>query len=271
MKQINMEWMQSLLKDDNQAKKEQNSNLSQIDWVQNGKAFKRDVKFKLLPANSKENNIFSIIAAQHWNLGPNKDQHMICPEQTSHLKNLGVKCPICEAKRRLLAMGFKEEELATEGKYGPIPVFDPVLTSNIKAVIMSTDLKSDWDQAHVSIFQQKGTYLTRWLVEKYMDSETPDLLQWESSNAIRFSRATDNGKWEREVSFSQFTPDPMTVAKLKEENESLTLPEIWKMPSDEEMLKMKQIADEMVESYVKAREAMNNPASASTITDSMPF
>lgn len=271
MKQINMEWMQSLLKDDNQNKKEQSSNLSQIDWVQNGKAFKRDVKFKLLPANSKENNIFSVIVGQHWNLGPNKDLHMICPEQTSHLKNLGIKCPICEAKRRLLAMGFKEEELATEGKYGPIPVFDPVLTSNIKAVIMSTDLKSDWDQAHVSIFQQKGTYLTRWLVEKYMDSETPDLLQWESSNAIRFSRATDNGKWEREVSFSQFTPDPMTVAKLKEENESLTLPEIWKMPSDEELLKMKQVADDMVDNYVRAKEAMNNPSASSTITDSMPF
>ena len=35
--------------------------LAKIDWVQNGKAFKREVKFKLLPANSKENNIFAII------------------------------------------------------------------------------------------------------------------------------------------------------------------------------------------------------------------
>ena len=269
VKQINMEWMQSLLTDD---KKDiqQKSNLPQIDWVQNGKSFKRDIKFKLLPGNSKENNIFSTIVGQHWNLGPNKDQHMICPETTSHLKNLGIKCPICEAKRRLLAMGFKEDELKVEGKFGPIPVFDPVLTSNIKAVIVSTDLKTDWDQEHVSILQQKGTYLTRWLVEKYMDNETPDLLQWEDSNTIRFSRTTDNGKWEREVSFGKFTPSVETIAKLKEENEGLTLSEIWKVPSDEELLKMKEVADNMVEEYKKAKETINNP-STTTITDTMPF
>ena len=156
-----------------------------------------------------------------------------------------------------------------EWKYGPIPVFDPVLTSNIKAVILGTDLKSDWDQAHVSILQQKGTYLTRWLVEKYMDSETPDLLQWEDSNTIRFSRSTDNGKWEREVSFGKFSPSVETIAKLKEENEGMTLSEIWKAPSDEEMLKMKEIVDNMVAEYQNAKNAMNN--TTSTITDSMPF
>lgn len=269
MKQINMEWMQSLLSDD---KKEvqQKSTLPSIDWVQNGKSFKRDIKFKLVAGNSKENNIFSTIVGQHWNLGPNKDQRIICPETTSHLKNLNIKCPVCEAKRRLLAMGFKEEELTTEGKYGPIPVFDPVLTSNVKAVVMSTDLKNDWDQAHISILQQKGTYLTRWLVEKYMDSETPDLLQWEDSNTIRFSRTTDNAKWEREVSFGKFSPAYDVISKLKEENEGLTLPEIWKAPSDEELLKMREIVENMIAEYKNARDAMNNPA-ANTITDSMPF
>jgi len=268
MKQINMEWMESLLKDDKQAKKDAAPALTPIDWVQNGKAFKREVKFKLLPGNSKENNIFSTIAAQHWNLGPNKDLHMICPEQTSHLKNLGIKCPICEAKRKLLAMGFKEDELKTEGKYGPIPVFDPVLTSNIKAVVLDTDLKKDWDQAHVSILQQKGTYLTRWLVEKYMDAETPDLLQWEASNTIRFYRSTDNGKWEREISFGQFMPSAEVVAKLKEENENLTLSDVWKAPSDEEMLKMRQVAEDMVNEYVNAKNAINNNTE---IADTMPF
>ena len=168
-------------------------------------------------------------------------------------------------------MGFKEDDLKTEGKYGPIPVFDPVLTSNVKAVILGTDLKGDWDQAHISILQQKGTYLTRWLVEKYMDPETPDLLQWEDCNTIRFSRSTDNGKWEREVTFGKFSPDAATVAKLKEENEGMTLSEIWKAPSDEEMLKMKEVADGMIEDYKNARDAINNPSTASTITDSMPF
>lgn len=269
MKQINMEWMQSLLNDKETGNKERQSDMPSNDWVLNGKAFKREVKFKLLPGNSRENNIFATIAAQHWNLGPNKDQRIVCTEQTSHLKNLGIVCPVCEAKRRLLAMGFKEEDLKGEGKYGPVPLFDPTLTSNVKAVILDTDLKHDWDQAHVSILQQKGTYLTRWLIEKYMDTETPDLLQWESSNPIRFSRSTDNGKWEREISFSQFIPQPNVVAKLKEENESLTLADIWKVPSDEEMLKMKQIVDDMVNGFVRARQTVSS--AASSIGDSMPF
>ena len=102
-----------------------------------------------------------------------------------------------------------------------------------------------------------------------MDSETPDLLQWEDSNTIRFSRSTDNGKWEREVSFGKFSPSAETIAKLKEENEGMTLSEIWKAPSDEEMLKMKEIVDNMVAEYQNAKNAMNN--TTSTITDSMPF
>ncbi|MBO7078836.1 MAG: hypothetical protein J6W64_03395 [Bacilli bacterium] len=269
MKQINMEWMQSLMNDKENTTEKRQNDLPSTDWVLNGKAFKREVKFKLLPGNSRENNIFATIAAQHWNLGPNKDQRIVCTEQTSHLKNLGIKCPVCEAKRKLLAMGFKEEDLKGEGKYGPVPLFDPTLTSNVKAVILDTDLKHDWDQAHVSILQQKGTFLTRWLVQKYMDAETPDLLEWDHSNLIRFSRTTDNGKWEREITFSQFTPQPDVIAKLKEENEALTLAEIWKAPSDEEMLKMKQIVDEMVEGFVRARQTVSG--AASSIADTMPF
>ena len=57
--------------------------------------------------------------------------------------------------------------------------------------------------------------------------------------------------------------------KLKEENEGMTLSEIWKAPSDEEMLKMKEIVDNMVAEYQNAKNAMNN--TTSTITDSMPF
>ena len=49
----------------------------------------------------------------------------------------------------------------------------------------------------------------------------------------------------------------------------MTLSEIWKAPSDEEMLKMKEIVDNMVAEYQNAKNAMNN--TISTITDSMPF
>ena len=43
------------------------------------------------------------------------------------------------------------------------------------------------------------------------------------------------------------------------------------MPSDEEMLKMKELMDSLVNEYKMARDSINNPSITSTITDSMPF
>lgn len=268
-KQINLEWMNELLKSDNTAKEFQND-LPQIDWVSNGKSFKKEVRFKVMPANSKENNIFSAIVGTHWNLGPN-NRRFICPEQTLHLKKLGIECPICAAKRKLLAKGFTEEELSVQGKFGLISVFDPQITSNVKVVVTETDLKRDWDKAHVSILQQKGSFLTKWLVRKYKEHDTPDFLPMERSNLIKFSRPTENGKWEREISFGTFEPSQEILEKLREENEALTLPELWKMPSDQDLLEIKQIAAEMVNNYEEARASMKANASDSIEDDDLPF
>lgn len=269
MKQLNLEWMQTLLNEKTDKDFNNVSDLPKAEWVQNGKGFKKEAKFKVIGANSKENNIFVTIAATHWNLGPNKDQRFVCPEQTNHLKGQGRVCPVCEAKRKLLAMGFKEEDLTTQGKFGPLPIFDPTLTSNVKVVMLDSDTKKDWDKEHISILQQKGTFLARWLVEKYVDSETPDLLAWDASNAIRFSRPTENGKWDREVSFAQYTPSQEVIAKLREENEALTLPDLWRMPSDEEFLKIGQVVNDMKEGFIQARNTMTS--STSTVSDVMPF
>lgn len=257
--QINMSWMQETLKGDNTKNQQNKENQqgSKYDWVLNGKAFKKDLKFKIIPANSKENGIFCHTVATHWLDVNGERKRFVCPEQTNHLKNLGVKCPICEAKRQLLAMGFKEEDLTQPGKFGPIPVFDPKLTSNLKVVVISSDLKNDWDQNHISILQQNGSFLTQWMVKKYVDEETPDLLNWEHSNLVRFSRQSDNSKFEREISFAAYDPSVEMLAKLKEENENLTLPELWKLPNDEEMLAFRQVAEDLKKKYVEARNIIN--------------
>lgn len=257
-KVINMQWIQETLNnsDQNGDKNNEQKQDSKLDWVLNGKAFKKDLKFKIVAPNSKENNVFCHTVAQHWLDVNGERKRFVCPEQTNHLKHLGIRCPICEAKRQLLNMGFKEEELTEPGKFGPVPVFDPKLTSNLKVVVISTDLKDNWDQQHISILQQNGSFLTRWMVQKYTDSETPDLLQWEHSNLVRFSRQSDNSKFEREISFACFDPSPEVLVKLKEQNENLTLPELWKKPTDDEMLVFHQVAEELKKKYVDAKNAM---------------
>ena len=270
---INLQWAQELL---TTGKDMANfsGELPEIDWVQNGKSFKKQLIFKLLPANSKENGVFSYIVGTHWLDIEGRIRRFVCPEQTMHLKKQGVKCPICEAKRRLLTQGHTEESLSKQGKYGPIPVFDPKMTSNVKVVVLSSDLKNDWDKAHVSLLQQNGTFLTRWLVEKCMDHDTPDLLAWERSNAIKFSRTSDNGRFERELSFSTFEPTTDVITKLREENESLTLSDLWKMPSDQEVLEMTQICQALENEYNASRNTARTQSlsdSNSVSDDEIPF
>ena len=123
------------------------------------------------------------------------------------------------------------------------------------------DLRKDWDKQHVSVLQQKGSFLTKWLVQNYADNETPDFLEWEHSNIVKFTRPTESGKWDRSVSFSSVDFTPEIVAKLKEENEGLYLPDLWKMPSDQEILDITQFVSEMEKEYLEAKNAMKDAES----------
>lgn len=276
VKTINTEWMMSVLNENIAKRNNMNEELAKIDWVQNNKAFKCDLKFKVIPANSKENNIFSYVVGTHWLNYNGQNKRFVCPETTAHLKGHNVKCPICEAKRRLLAQGFTEEDLSVQGKFGLISVFDPKLTSNVKVVVFESDLKQDWDKQHISVLQQNGTFLTRWLVQQYADTETPDFLQWEKSNLIKFTRPTESGKWDRNVSFSSAEFSPDIIEKLKEENEALCLPDLWKMPTDEEILEITSFVSKMEQDYITARAAVKEATtsttnSSDTETDVIPF
>lgn len=269
MKQLNTEWMSELSKFDKQSAPQKQETTSNIDWLTVNKAYKKNLTFKVMPANSKENNIFAWVVGTHWNLGP-ENMRFVCPEQTLHLRRNEIICPICEAKRKLKSMGFTDEELSTEGKFGPISVFDPKITSNIKVVALESDMQS-FDHKHISILQQNGSYTARWLAEKYDKPDIPDFLTLERSNTIKFSRERDNGKWEREINFSTCDFDPDTVAALREENEALTMFDLWKMPSDEEILKAKEIADNLVRSYLEARDSVKKAAETPNSYDNIPF
>ena len=265
-KVFNEEWMKSVMKG-SESSDDFSGSAPAIDWVQYNRGFKRKIIFKLMPANTKEDNVFAHQIFTHWLKVGDKTYRFVCPEQTIHLKGQHVKCPICEAKRKLLAMGFTEEELCEQGKFGPIPVFDPKPTTNIKVVVLNSDTKNDWDRAHISVLQQNGTYLTTWLAQKYADTTMPNFTDIESSNPIVFSRQGDQGKWDREFSFQAWTPTPDIVAKLKEENEQLTLPDLWKMPSDTDMMQIRQIVEDFSNQYVEAKKAMSAPTSATVASD----
>ena len=79
-------------------------------------------------------------------------------------------------------------------------------------------------------------------------------------------------KWDRNVSFSTAEFSPEVIAKLREENEALTLPDLWKMPTDQEFIEMSRIMDEMKNNYIAARDTMNGNSNSSVIDeDDIPF
>lgn len=274
VKEINEDWAKEILRGNNSMQSNNESEQKAVEFIRNNNGFKKELVFKAVPFNSKENKIFCHIVGTHWmtdSLG--NSVRFVCPETTQHLKHQGVTCPICEAKRKLIAEGFKEEELCVQGKFGPVPVFDPKITSNLKVVVISSDTAAEWDKCHISVLQQNSELLTKWMVREYKSEDNPNFLAWDRSNVFYFTRPSENAKWERKLGFKTFEPTPEVIDKLKAENEELTMFDLWKMPSDEDFLKMAGILETMCDDYRKAKNTVVNGGSIAkdATEDDIPF
>ena len=59
-KVINHDWMKELSAFDKQGAPQKQENDSKLEWLNVNKAYKKNISFKVMPANSKENGIFAI-------------------------------------------------------------------------------------------------------------------------------------------------------------------------------------------------------------------
>ena len=273
VKEINEEWANEILKGNRAMQNKEEQNSKAVEFVRNNNGFKKELRFKVVGANSKENKIFAHIVGTHWLTDEYGNfTRFVCPETTQHLKHQGIKCPVCEAKRKLLAEGFKEEDLCTQGKFGPMPVFDPKITSNVKVVVIESDV-AKWDQKHISVLQQNGDFLTRWMVREYKSEDNPNFLVWDRSNIFVFTRQSDNGKWERKVGLKVWEPTEDVINSLRQQNEELTMYDLWKMPTDEEFLQVATILEKTCDKYRTARGTLISAASVAkdAMDDNIPF
>lgn len=243
-------WMDELI-----GKNGGSSDAVKVNWVLPNKAYSKDLVFKLCPSNSKEKGVFTWVIGTHWNLGEDKKFRFTCPEKSSTMKD--IVCPFCAAKRKLMSMGFTAEELTVPGKYGSVGVFDPLLTSNVKGIVIRSDLANPNADTtkHIGVIQIKGDFSSKWIIEKVIDEDSPDFMSWEESIPFKFSRKEADSKWEREYSFKKVVLEPHEIERLKAENEELTCSDIWKAPDDEALLQARMIADQMVTAFIDARNA----------------
>lgn len=231
-----------------------------VEWV-NTKDYKRMIKFRIFPANSKENGWIggAFSSGAHWLEYDGERIRYQCPEQTA--PNSGIVCPVCQMRRDLKKAGFTDEEMSRDGRFGPENIFAPRLSSTIKCVVVDTDQKHDWDKSHISLLQQNGKGLLNWLTDEYTNPEKPNFTDWTKGSIIKFSRDQDNGKWNREVlpdsiAFNLWNAPEEVVEKVKKENEEITTSELFRLPTDEQTIKVKEMLHK-IESDIRGKHQMN--------------
>lgn len=249
-----------------------NSQTPSVDWV-GSKQFKRLIKFRVFPANSKEDKRIGggFVSGVHWIADDSGKQFRYqCPEET--FPESGVVCPVCQMRRELEAAGYTQEELSTNGIFGPVSIFKPRKMSAIKCLVTETDLVHNWDQAHISILQQNGDYMLEWLVRELANREKPNFADWERGAVIKFSRDTDNGKWNREVlpdsvDFNLWHPTPEILQKVKNENEQITVSELYRLPTDTQTMEIKEVLTQ-VKARIQREHGIKGTNTAATQDDS---
>lgn len=252
--------------------KTENTNTEQqnnIDWV-NTRDYKRMIKFRIFPANSKENKQIggAFSSGAHWLEHNGEKIRYQCPEKT--FPESGVVCPVCQMRRELQKAGYTDEDMSKPGKFGPENIFLPRLSSTVKCVVIDTDLKHDWDKGHISLLQQNGTMLITWLVDKYINPEIPNFTDWTKGSIIKFSRDQDTGKWDREVlpdsvAFNLWNAPQDVLEKVQQENEDITTAELFHLPTDEQTIQVKAMLEN-----IKADIVAKKTASTTTETPNIP-
>lgn len=266
-KEINQDMVNRYATKTTETTNEQQQN--NIDWV-NTRDYKKMIKFRVFPANSKENKKIggAFSSGAHWLEYNGEKVRYQCPEKT--FPESGIECPVCKMQRELKAMGYTEEDMSKDGRFGPENIFRPRLSSTVKCVVIDTDLKHDWDRSHISLLQQNGTALITWLVDEYINPEKPNFTDWTKGSIIKFSRDTDNGKWNREVlpdsvAFNLWNAPTDVVEKVQKENEDITTAELFRMPSDEQTIKVKQILESIKADIIAKKNAAPTQTTAEAI------
>ena len=111
-KEINQDMVNRYATKTENTPQEQQNN---IDWV-NTRDYKRMIKFRVFPANSKENKKIggAFSSGAHWLDYNGERVRYQCPEKTFPEK--GIECPVCKMRRELKAMGYTDEDMSKEAR-----------------------------------------------------------------------------------------------------------------------------------------------------------
>lgn len=209
--------------------------------------------FRIMPMTADQNNFFGKFVGNHW-IKFNDDEkgsYASCVEQYNVQ---GAVCPICEAFRELENSGID-----TTGFWK--------MKSNIqvalKVLMLEAPNEDTFPMNKISFFKVTAQVFQK-MVEIYNSADSPDILDPNTGVAWVVSRGEKEKHWNVKLLDSSMPQCGILGGSIEnrdallEANETTDMEKIFKLPSDEDMMKIKELAKTVKEKIIRAKGAVDN-------------
>lgn len=214
--------------------------------------------FRLIPLNKDSNGMLGKFVGSHFNMPADSKGRTFVPCVEAYENNAGAICPVCEALRELKNKGIDTESLWKNKVSAQMA---------IKVLMISTPKSEQEGKAlpcEVSIFKVP-VKAVKSLVDYYQDPLTPDLLDPNVGCALVFSRKQGEKSWSLSYLDSSLPQSGMLGGSeenrdlLLKQSDDINLDNIFKLPTDDMMLQIKNTATLFKESILKAQSDYDKP------------
>lgn len=217
--------------------------------------------FRIMPMTADQNNFFGKFIGAHW-IKFNDDEKGTFAPCVEQYDVQGAICPICEAFRELENSGID-----TSGFWK--------MKSNIQVALKVLMLEAPNEYSlpmdKISFFKVNAQVFQR-MVEIYNSADSPDILDPNIGVAWVVSRGEKEKHWEVKLLDSSMPQCGLLGGSVENRdallaaNETTDMEKIFKLPTDEKMMEVKNIARVMKDKILKAKTVVDTSVSSMATT-----
>lgn len=215
-----------------------------------------DYIFRILPLTIDQGNFLGKYIGHHYIKFDGEDRGKFIPCVESYNVSDYV-CPICEAMRELELSGIE-----TKGFWK----FKPNTEVALKVLMISAPNETNLPMNKLSIFKVSLPIIKE-LVNLYSDPLQPDMLDPRTGCAFVLKRKEGDKKWTLSHLDSSMPQCGLlggseeNCKALLEANEKCKLDEVFKVPTDEKMMEIKEVAKKVKEKIIRAKSVVDSSIS----------
>lgn len=209
--------------------------------------------FRIMPMTADQNNFFGEFVGNHW-IKFNDDEKSKYVPCVENFDAPGAICPVCEAFRELENMGVD------------VKGFWKMKASKMvamKVLMMEAPNEDSLPMNKISFFKVPLPVFQS-IATLYNSPDSPDVLDPNVGVAYILSRGEKEKHWNVKLMDSSMPQCGLLGGSVENrdallaENERIQLKKIFKLPSDEKMMAIKQTAKEVKEKILRAKGLIEN-------------